>query len=87
MYLRNVQQNQGSFSGSFSGLGLIGPLKGTVTTKGDIQFTVPYQENLNLSFSGTIKIGGDIVGAFYVLNQQGNKTGESGLWSGSPNLK
>jgi hypothetical protein len=35
----------------------------------------------SLLFEGTIKVGGDMVGTFTVLNQQGHKTGESGLWN------
>jgi serine/threonine protein kinase len=86
MFLINVQQNQGNIQGSFQGLGLVGTFKGTVSASGSIHFTVSvYGGNETLSFEGTIKIGGDIVGTFDALNPNGYKTGESGLWNVGPN--
>ncbi len=82
MHLSSVQQNQGNISGSFTGLGLVGSFKGTVTPSGNIHFTVKiYNGTATLVFEGAIKIGGDIAGSFTVLNQNGQRTGESGLWN------
>ena len=82
MFLKHVQQNGGSISGTFQGLGLVGSFKGTVTPTGQVQFTVTVQTGKStLSFVGDIKIGGDIVGSFVVLDQHGQRTGESGLWN------
>ncbi len=85
MFLTNVLQNQGNIKGSFRGLGLVGTFKGTVSASGDVHFTVSiWGGNETLSFEGTIKIGGDIVGTFDVLDQNGYRTGESGLWDAGP---
>ena len=82
MFLMQVQQNKGSISGYFQGLGLVGPFKGKVTTTGHVQFKVQVQASgTTLSFDGDIKIGGDIVGSFQVLDQHGQRTGESGAWN------
>ncbi len=82
MFLTNIQQSQGNIRGSFQGLGLVGPFKGTVTPSGHIQFTMTiYSGSMTLAFEGTIKIGGDMVGTFKVLDQSGHFTGESGLWN------
>jgi len=85
MYLTNVKQSGGNIQGTFSGLGLVGPFKGTVSSSGVIHFTVSvYGGTETLSFEGTIKIGGDIVGSFDALDPNGNKTGESGVWNVGP---
>jgi eukaryotic-like serine/threonine-protein kinase len=85
MFLTDVQQNQGNIRGTFQGLGLVGPFKGTVSASGSVHFTVSvYGGNETLSFEGTIKIGGDIVGTFDALDPNGYKTGESGLWNAGP---
>lgn len=82
MFLTNIQQSQGNIRGSFQGVGLVGPFRGTVTPAGDIQFTVTiYAGSTTLSFEGTIKIGGDMAGSFKVLDQDGHFTGEYGLWN------
>lgn len=82
MYLTNVQQSQGKISGNFQGLGLVSTFKGTITRAGKLHFTmINSSTNQILSFEGTIKTGGDIVGTFAVLNQDGYQTGESGLWN------
>lgn len=82
MHLSSVQQNQGNITGFFQGLGLAGPFKGTVTPSESIHFTVEiYNGSSTLDFEGAIKIGGDIAGSFSVLNQNGQRTGESGLWN------
>jgi len=83
MYLTNVLQNGGNISGYFQGLGLAGPFKGTVTPAGHLQFTVTVRAGEStLSFEGTIKVGGDLVGSFEVLDQHGQRTGEGGPWQG-----
>jgi serine/threonine protein kinase len=85
LFLTGIQQNQGSIQGSFRGLGLVDSFKGTVSAAGEVHFTVlAYGGNETLTFEGTIKIGGDIVGTFDVLDQNGYKTGESGLWNVGP---
>jgi serine/threonine protein kinase len=87
MYLTNVKQSGGNIQGTFSGLGQVGPFKGTVSTGGKVQFTVSvYGGTETLSFEGTIKIGGDIVGTMDALDLNGNKMGESGIWNAGPNL-
>jgi serine/threonine protein kinase len=82
LFLTHVQQNGGSISGYFQGLGLNGPFKGTVTTHGHLDFTVTvnWAGASTLSFEGDIKIGGDMTGTFKVLDQHGHSTGESGIW-------
>ncbi len=86
MYLTNVQQSQGKISGNFQGLGLVGTFKGTVTPSGKVHFTmINSSTNQILSFEGAIKTGGDIVGSFAVLDQNGYRTGESGLWNVASN--
>lgn len=84
MYLTDVQQKKGEISGMFQGLGKLGPFSGTVTKEGSVQFTVSLQaENVTISFNGHIKLGGDLVGEFYLLNQNGERTGEYGIWNAS----
>ena len=81
MFLTQIHQRQGHISGIFQGLGLVGSFTGTVTPAGHVVFTVEVPtEKMTISFDGDIKIGGDIVGTFSVLNQ-GHFTGESGIWN------
>ena len=82
MSLTNIQQNGGSLSGIFKGLGLVGTFKGIVTTTGHVIFTVTvnWASVSTLQFKGNIKIGGELTGEFYAYNQQGQPTGEFGLW-------
>jgi len=85
MYLTDIKQNQGSFQGHFQGLGLVGTFKGTVSVDGNVHFTVSiWGGTETLSFEGTIKVGGDIVGTFDAVDQNGNKMGESGIWDVGP---
>ena len=85
MSLASIQQSQGNISGSFQGLGLAGPFKGTINTTGQIRFTVTvYAGNTTLAFEGVIKLGGSMAGSYEVLNQNGQRTGETGLWSVVP---
>ncbi len=81
MILTEIQQDQGNISGGFNGLGQVGHFTGTISSSGVIQFKVPIQQgSAALAFAGTIKVGGDIAGEFYVLNQAGQRTGEYGIW-------
>ena len=82
LYFTNIQQNGGNISGSFQGLGLNGPFKGVVTTHGEVDFTVTvnWASVSTLRFTGHIKIGGELTGEFYAYNQQGQYTGEYGVW-------
>jgi len=82
VFLTAIQQNQGVMQGSFQGLGLVGPFKGTLTPSGQVQFTLyAYAGEITLLFEGNIKIGGDMAGSFAVLDQHGQRTGEAGLWN------
>lgn len=82
LFLTNIQQNQQQIQGSFRGLGLTGAFNGTITPDGQVSFTVKiYRGTMLLQFEGTIKIGGDMAGSFAVMGQQGQHTGEIGLWN------
>ncbi|HLL78365.1 MAG TPA: serine/threonine-protein kinase [Ktedonobacteraceae bacterium] len=81
LFLTNIQQNRQQIQGSFRGLGLTGAFNGTITPDGQVSFTVKiYRGTMLLQFEGTIKIGGDMAGSFAVTSQQGQHTGEIGLW-------
>ncbi len=85
MYLQNMRQSQGNFSGFFRGLGLAGPLYGTVTAGGKLQFSVSVQGGSStLAFTGYIKVGGDLAGSYNLLDQSGQQLGDYGPWYGSP---
>jgi eukaryotic-like serine/threonine-protein kinase len=85
LFLTGIQQSQEGFRGSFQGLGLVGPFKGTVTRSEHVQFTVTiYAGEATLVFEGIIKIGGDMAGSFEVLDRYGQRTGEFGLWTAVP---
>ena len=82
MFLTQLQQSQGRIRGDFQGLGLVGSFTGTVTPAGQVHFKVMVPTaDLTLAFEGDIKIGGDMVGTFTVLDRNGTHTGESGLWN------
>jgi serine/threonine protein kinase len=81
LYLSDVHQDQGNFSGKFQGLGKVGTFSGTLTKEGELRFTVVIPANGTISFQGNIKIGGDLTGEFYILNQSGQRTGEFGEWN------
>ncbi len=86
MFLTQIHQNGGRISGHFTGLGLVGPFTGAVTTTGHLQFTVAVLGSSSfLSFDGYIKIGGDLTGTFEALDQHKQPTGESGPWNVSSN--
>ena len=85
MFLTNMKQSGGNIQGLFQGLGQVGTFKGTVSAGGKVHFTVSvYGGTETLSFDGTIKLGGDIVGSFNALDPNGNKMGESGDWDVGP---
>src|SRR5439155_1717352 len=80
----DMQQQQGSISGYFIGLGLKGPLKGTINTSRHIQFVVMGNaEQPNLSFDGVMLSDGNIAGIYCGLNQEG-KCSDYGIWSVTP---
>ncbi len=82
LFLTSIRQSQGNIEGSFQGLGLSGSFTGTITPSGQVHFIVKiYMGTMGLDFEGNIKVGGDMAGTFYVINQQGKRTGESGLWN------
>jgi serine/threonine protein kinase len=82
MYLTQMQQNQGSISGDFQGLGLVGLFTGSITPAGHVEFQVKdTTADVTMAFEGDIKIGGDIVGTFAILDRNGSRTGETGLWN------
>jgi eukaryotic-like serine/threonine-protein kinase len=82
MFLTNIQQRQGSLRGDFQGLGLVGPFNGTVSTGGKMHFRASVQGgNSQLDFTGNIKVGGDLVGSYVLLDKNGEQLGDSGLWS------
>lgn len=82
MYLTQVRQDQDRISGDFQGLGLVGPLTGTVTSSGIIHLTVRINAGV-LILDGNIKVGGDLSGSFKIVDQQGQSIGEYGIWSAS----
>ena len=82
LLLTNIHQSQGTMQGSFKGLGLAGPFKGTIRPSRQVQFTVTINAGKEtLVFEGNIKVGGDMAGSFAVLNSHGQRTGETGLWN------
>jgi len=84
LFLKDMQQKGAKISGYFQGLGLSGPFTGSVTTDEKVNFTVSVQSGTStLAFEGAIKVGGDLVGSFKVLNQQGQPTGDYGEWNAS----
>ncbi len=82
--LLNIQQQQEKIQGTLQGLGLVGTFQGMVTSDNQIFFTMPlYSGTEKLVCSGFIKVAGDITGTFQIFDQQGNTTGESGVWNAS----
>lgn len=85
LVLMNIEQNREVIHGLFRGLGLVGSFEGTVTSSGYVQFSIRlYTGDLSLEFEGVIKIGGDMAGSFTVLNKDGLRTGEAGIWNAAP---
>ncbi|HKV59049.1 MAG TPA: serine/threonine-protein kinase [Ktedonobacteraceae bacterium] len=83
LYLSNIKQNQGQISGNFNGLYQVGTFTGTVSTNGNITFKLKIATGF-LICTGTIKVGGELQGAFKVVDPQGNSLGEYGLWTADP---
>lgn len=82
MILTDVHMNQGKMNGIFKGLGQAGHFTGTLSPAGALQFSIPIQQGAStLAFTGTIKVGGDLAGDFYVQNRNGQRTGEYGIWN------
>lgn len=81
LYFTRVQQKQSHISGDFQGLGQVGIFQGTVTSSGDVTFTVKIASGTRLVFQGNIKVGGDIVGSFEAFDAHGTKLDEYGLWN------
>jgi len=83
LYLAPMKQNQGQISGHFQGLYQSGPFTGTVSTDGAVNFTVKISVGVVIC-KGNIKVGGELVGTFSVVDQHGNSLGEYGAWSADP---
>ncbi len=83
LFLSNVRQNKGNFSGLFSGLSEVGPFTGTITPGGDLTFKVKISIGF-LVCTGHTKVGGELVGAFKVVDEQGISQGEYGPWVADP---
>ncbi len=80
--LQNVQQNKGTIQGSCNCLGLTGSFTGTVGVDGSITFSMKMVgRGTDMLFQGHIKTGGDMAGQFYIINADGQHTGEYGDWS------
>ena len=79
LYLMQVLQDHKSILGNFQGLGLVGSFTGTVTPSGIVHFVVKYSTGA-LIFDGDIKVGGDMEGTFYAVDQKGQSVDEYGLW-------
>lgn len=82
LYLIQVRQDRNSISGNFQGLGLVGLFTGTVTSSGRVHFIVKFGRG-SLILDGDIKVGGDLEGNFYTVDQQGQSISEYGLWYAS----
>ena len=84
LYLTQITQDQqGNISGHFDGLYLAGPFTGTISKKGDLNFTMKITVGL-LIVQGSIKVGGELQGTFKVVDPQGNSLGEYGVWTADP---
>ncbi len=84
LYLTQIKQDQhGNISGHFDGLYLTGPFTGTISKNGDLNFTMKITVGF-LIVKGSIKVGGELQGAFQVVDPQGNSLGEYGPWTADP---
>jgi eukaryotic-like serine/threonine-protein kinase len=81
LYLKQLQQQAQYIQGHFEGLGIAALFKGSITPQGHITFTVNYPANSEtISFDGSIKLGGELVGSYTILNLNQQSTGLSGVW-------
>ena len=83
LFLSNIQQNHSKISGIFSGLSEVGPFTGTITPAGDFTFKLKISVGF-LICTGHVKVGGELVGTFNVVNEQGISQGEYGPWTADP---
>jgi hypothetical protein len=80
LYLTALEQSGGRMHGFFQGLGLTGSFEGVLTQSGQVQFRLAVGVGDELiAFDGDIKIGGDMVGNFDVLDRQGYPWGASSV--------
>ena len=86
LFLTHIQQDpaNGDITGQFQGLGLSGTFTGTVTTGGTFTFSVKISAGLFICKDGRIKVGGELIGSFTVVDAHGNSLGEYGPWSADP---
>jgi len=82
LYLSQIRQNQANIAGNFQGLGLIGSFTGKVSSVGNIRLIIKYGLG-TLIFEGVIKVGGDMEGSFYTMDQYEHNISEYGLWYAS----
>jgi hypothetical protein len=83
MSFTDIQQQQGSICGSFTGLNETGTFKGSITIDGHIQFVFTYQAGQPLlTFDGHIQPDGTLGGS-YCHFVAGNCS-DYGIWSLSP---
>jgi len=83
--LTQIKQNGNHITGSFQGLYQVGTFTGTVSPNESVNFSVKIDAGF-LVCQGKIKVGGELVGTFQVVDQQGNKLGEYGAWTADPVL-
>jgi eukaryotic-like serine/threonine-protein kinase len=83
LYLTQIKQNQGQISGHFQGLYLSGSFTGTVSTSGVVNFTVKIDVGAVIC-KGNVKVGGEMIGTFTVVDPHGTSLGEYGPWSADP---
>lgn len=81
LQLNSIIERGNIVTGSFHGLGLSGAFKGTIDMSANVYFTVPLKaQNLTLVLTGATQTGGLLRGNFYIVNLNGQKTGEYGTW-------
>lgn len=85
MFLKGIQQEKNTISGSFSGLSINASFHGRIDTSGHIQFKVIDPSGLAaFAFDGSMQASGTFGGNYCHLDQHGQCSGEYGLWSLSP---
>ena len=83
LYLSNITQNKNQISGTFNGLYQVGTFTGTVSADGSFRFSVKVSVGILIT-SGVIKPGGELEGAFRIVDSQNNSLGEYGPWTADP---